>query len=320
MGKLNLALGGVFLASLINPVVANAEGNGHVYLGAGINALALDNQRIFDVPTSSPGHAPKILSGAVGYRFSQSWATDLTFGSDVNSDVSADQLILNGYRFFGDKNWKPFVSGGLSSFGIDASPDDRTQQAQVGVGISGALTDRLEFRANYQLFGELGGESNTDRVFGISMYYNFGSISSKQVAAVPVFTPKPIPEPESVPEDQQVVDTYEILVEFDFDSFDILATYEPQISEIAEVLRRSPDISMTIEGHTDSIGSDEYNLSLSELRADAVKIRFVNDFSISSDRIDVIGYGETRPIGDNNTKEGRQKNRRAISVILEPRK
>lgn len=318
MGKLKIALSGMLLASLISPVAANAEGNGHVYLGAGINALALDNQRIFDVPTSSPGHAPKIFSGVVGYRVSKLWAADLTFGSDVNSDVSADQLILNGYRFFGDKNWKPFVSAGLSSFGVDASPDDRTQQAQVGVGVSGALTDHLEFRANYQLFGELGGESNSDRVFGISMNYNFGSISSKQVAAVS--TPKPIPEPESVPEDKQVVDTYEILVEFDFDRFDIQAAYEPQITEIAEVLRRSPDISMTIEGHTDSIGSDDYNLSLSELRADAVKTKFVNDFSISSDRIDVIGYGETRPIGDNNTEKGRQKNRRAISVIMEPLK
>ena len=76
---------------------------------------------------------------------------------------------------------------------------------------------------------------------------------------------------------------------------------------------------MTIEGHTDWTGTDDYNLSLSERRADAVKTKFIQEYAISADRIDVIAYGELRPIEDNSTAEGRARNRRAISVILRPR-
>ena len=129
----------------------------------------------------------------------------------------------------------------------------------------------------------------------------------------------PEPEPESVPQQTEVVDTFELLVEFDFDKSNIKSVFKPQFDEIAQVLTESPDISMTIEGHTDWIGTDEYNQGLSERRANAVKTKFVQDYGIDANRISTVGYGEKRPIADNNTSAGRQKNRRAISVILRPR-
>jgi len=305
-------LTGLLFAVLASP--ASAESNGNIYLGVGANALALDNGRVFDVPTSSPGHAPKTLNGILGYQFNELWATDLTFGGDVSGDVSTNQFALNGYRFFGSSNWKPFVSAGLSTLGVDEATDDRTQQIQTGLGISGMFTDSLEFRANYQFYSAISGDSNFDRAFGLSLNWHIGGKSTAVAAA-----PKPTPEPESVPMQKEVVDTYELLVEFDFDKSDIRSAYEPQFKEIAQVLADNPGITMTIEGHTDWIGSDDYNVGLSELRAEAVKNKFVNEYSIAADRIDTVAYGESRPIADNGSAEGRQKNRRAIAVTLKSR-
>jgi OOP family OmpA-OmpF porin len=95
--------------------------------------------------------------------------------------------------------------------------------------------------------------------------------------------------------------------------------FKPQFDEIARVLQESPSISMTVEGHTCWIGTEEYNQGLSQRRADAVRAKFIQDYGISADRISIEGYGESRPIADNNTKAGRESNRRAIAVILRPR-
>ena len=75
------------------------------------------------------------------------------------------------------------------------------------------------------------------------------------------------------------------------------------------ILTRNPTLVMTVEGHTDSVGSAESNQALSEARANAAKEWFVAS-GIESERVFAIGYGETRPIGDNSTPEGRAMNRR----------
>ena len=122
-----------------------------------------------------------------------------------------------------------------------------------------------------------------------------------------------------MPKQKEVVDTFELLVQFDFDKSDIKSVFKPQFDEIARVLQESPSISMTVEGHTCWIGTEEYNQALSQRRADAVRARFIQDYGISADRISIEGYGESRPIADNNTQAGRESNRRAIAVILRPR-
>jgi OOP family OmpA-OmpF porin len=72
---------------------------------------------------------------------------------------------------------------------------------------------------------------------------------------------------------------------------------------------------MVIEGHTDSIGPAEYNMRLSERRAESVKDYLTDKLDIDASRLDTKGYGESRPVADNSTKEGRQKNRRVIGVV-----
>jgi len=88
------------------------------------------------------------------------------------------------------------------------------------------------------------------------------------------------------------------------------------IKEIAGVLKESPSIRVKVVGHTSSDGDDAANLELSKKRSAAVKALLVSEFSIDAVRIDTEGKGETEPIADNKTKEGRVQNRRVEFIKL----
>jgi OmpA-OmpF porin, OOP family len=88
------------------------------------------------------------------------------------------------------------------------------------------------------------------------------------------------------------------------------------IKDIAQVLKENGDVRINITGHTDSDGSDEANKTLSQKRADAVKEALVKEFSIDEARIETAGKGESQPIGDNKTKEGKAQNRRVEFIKL----
>jgi OOP family OmpA-OmpF porin len=105
-------------------------------------------------------------------------------------------------------------------------------------------------------------------------------------------------------------------VKFDFDKYNIKEEYYPRLNKVVEVLKNNPTVKIDIEGHTDSIGSAEYNQSLSERRAQAVKNYLINK-GIAADRFKATGYGLTRPIDSNDTKEGRAKNRRVELTPME---
>ncbi len=81
------------------------------------------------------------------------------------------------------------------------------------------------------------------------------------------------------------------------------------LNELVEVANQCADLSIEIAGHTDSQGSDEYNLELSQLRANSVMQYLINN-GIDADRLSAIGYGENHPIADNDTPEGLVANRR----------
>ena len=101
---------------------------------------------------------------------------------------------------------------------------------------------------------------------------------------------------------------------FDFNSERIRDESEPTLREIAEVLRRNPDWTLSIEGHTDNIASDQYNLALSSRRAAAVKAALGARFGIAGSRLTTAGFGEANPRDRNDTLEGRARNRRVELV------
>lgn len=91
----------------------------------------------------------------------------------------------------------------------------------------------------------------------------------------------------------------------------------PTLEEIATILREHPSLRLAIEGHTDADGADDYNQQLSDRRAAAVKAWLVDDAGIDAGRLQTAGFGESKPVADNSSPEGKQQNRRVELVRLE---
>jgi outer membrane protein OmpA-like peptidoglycan-associated protein len=102
---------------------------------------------------------------------------------------------------------------------------------------------------------------------------------------------------------------------FEFDKAVIRKEFEKGLDQLAEVLKKYPKLDIVVSGHTDSIGSKEYNQKLSELRAKAIA-DYLLQRGVSQDRISYIGYGDSRPVESNATSEGRAKNRRVEIKII----
>ncbi len=103
-------------------------------------------------------------------------------------------------------------------------------------------------------------------------------------------------------------------ITFETNSADLKKSSFIELNKIVEILKDNKSIKMRIEGHTDNVGSDSANLTLSQKRADAVK-SFLVESGIISSRLSSIGKGETNPIDTNNTEEGRANNRRTEFII-----
>lgn len=104
-------------------------------------------------------------------------------------------------------------------------------------------------------------------------------------------------------------------VEFDTGRAEVKTEYHEEIGKLAETMKEYPDSTLVLEGHTDSTGSDSSNLDLSQRRVDSVRQYMIDTFGINPARITATGYGETRPIADNATEEGRSANRRVEAKI-----
>jgi len=102
---------------------------------------------------------------------------------------------------------------------------------------------------------------------------------------------------------------------FEFDKASLKPGAERSLAPLAEFLRENPQRKITIEGYTDNLGSDTYNLDLSRRRADSVRA-FLIQSGIPGDRITTRGLGEEYPVASNSTEAGRQQNRRVQVIIV----
>ena len=85
----------------------------------------------------------------------------------------------------------------------------------------------------------------------------------------------------------------------------------------ADLRQRNENVYIEIQGHTDATGSDDYNLDLGRQRAEAVQ-RYLNlRHAVALHRMSVVSYGETAPVTDNDTRDGRSANRRVVLVVLQ---
>lgn len=105
-------------------------------------------------------------------------------------------------------------------------------------------------------------------------------------------------------------------VSFDLDSDVVRPGLYNELDRIAQIMIKYPQTSILVEGHTDSTGSEAYNQQLSERRANSVKNLLVQR-GVQAYRINILGYGESRPVATNATPEGRQMNRR-VEIRINP--
>jgi len=104
-------------------------------------------------------------------------------------------------------------------------------------------------------------------------------------------------------------------IEFGFDKSDIEVEFIQGLDTVGEILLQNRDSYIVLAGHTDNVGSEEYNLALSHQRVEAVANYLAKEFQIDLSRISMFWYGEAAPIASNDTEEGRQQNRRVVGFI-----
>ncbi|MEX1197319.1 MAG: OmpA family protein [Pseudohongiellaceae bacterium] len=235
----------------------------------------------------------------------------------------------------------PFVVTGIGDNEFRLNKDDTV--VNFGGGFRYRLTDQIEWRAAARTFLGLD-ESTAD--FGVDTALVIHMGERRRTERVPP-TPAPEQEPEQqarmadsdgdgVPDDRdrcpdtpsahavdedgcsimvEEVAEIELQVQFDFDSDEVKSQYYDDIGRVADFLDEYEDTVAELSGHTDSIGPEEYNQNLSERRANAVRDALIEEFDVQSGRVTAVGYGESEPVASNDTREGREQNRRVMSVL-----
>jgi len=138
----------------------------------------------------------------------------------------------------------------------------------------------------------------------------------------PAPPPPPPPKPEPPPPPKRVEVTADKIVitekiQFDFNKSTIKPESHSLLDEIVAVIKANPQLKkISIEGHTDSDGADEYNMKLSDGRAKAV-MAYLTEHGVQAARLTAKGFGETKPLAPNDSAEGKEKNRRVEFLITE---
>jgi OOP family OmpA-OmpF porin len=259
-----------------------------------------------------------LVGGSIGYFLTDDVLLNVGLGkyegleaNDTKEDIDGSLFQVEAVHHFGESNIRPYVSAGLAHQELEpkgTNENDRTTMAMAGVGIKNYLNENFFVKAGLDaLYGFDHG--NTEWQAGVGLGINFGS---KKEEAVVAAAPAPMPAPEPAPEMQSV--RVELDVLFDFDKDTIRPEYRQDIQSLAEFMKTYPSVTTTVEGHTDSVGSDAYNQNLSERRANAVREALIGE-GVDGSRVSSAGYGESRPIADNSTDEGRSMNRRVEAEV-----
>ena len=307
----------------------------HVYVGAGLGLSRLNpdtsQSATFDV--NDRVHNAGLLN--IGMDLSRQVAIDLqavnlgSAGFSPSGSIDYKEYSASALFYVGGNrhNWK---RRGLSAYG------------RLGGGYLQNDTNGVPFdKVNgfHLLFG-LGAEYMTRSGFGIraeaisyeedinygqlGLIYRFGRQQQREQIEI-VETPAPIVEkpepviqaalPAPVPDHCDALNGSIDGLNFHTDSAELTERSEAILAGVATRLDRCAEFNITVSAHTDSIGSDAYNDSLSQRRANSV-VGFFNERGVSTERMNPVALGETSPIDSNDTREGRANNRR-VELLIE---
>ncbi|MBL8201694.1 MAG: OmpA family protein [Chromatiales bacterium] len=246
--------------------------------------------------------------------------------------------LMNIYNRSG--TFSPYILAGLGVVNTDIGSEDGDDlQGQLGVGVLTKLWgSRLSLRTEALARGQDASDNLTDILVNVGFSLALGSKAAPVAVAAPVAAaapPPPPPPPPAPPADTDgdgVIDANDQCPDtprgervgpqgctcdvtrqltFKLNSAELTAEDKKVLDEVAENLTRLKFISGTVVGHTDSSGSEAYNQGLSERRAQST-VDYLATRGIDPSRLKASGAGESQPIADNKTKEGRAQNRRVV--------
>lgn len=217
---------------------------------------------------------------------------DDQFNYGVAGNVKFTKNLQGIVEMFGDTNIKdPFGSSGHSPL-------------EAGGGLRYIFGDS-GFAAN------VGGSAGIIDGVGSPQYRGFAGLTwSSPVHQAP---PPPAPDPRIV--NNKIILTGKIFYDVDKDT--LKSESYPVLNDVVDVLQKNPQVRLVeVQGHTDSSAGDEHNMKLSQRRAESA-VRYIVSKGVDASRLMPKGYGETRPIASNATKEGMSENRRTEFVIIQ---
>ncbi|ABQ28476.1 OmpA family protein [Geotalea uraniireducens] len=266
-----------------------------------------------------------------GYNFTKYVGVEALFDYVRTEGTRAGLGDANVYRYGGDvllhilpdSDLVPYLAAGYGGLTLDRE-NQKTNNHGVfdyGVGLKYFLTDNLALRGDFRhLVFRDSGETLYNYEYTAGVAYQFGG---EKPAPAPV--PPPVVEPapeaplEPVPAAEPTPGRYKycitLHIEFDIDKADIRPEYHDEVAKVGDFMKKYPTTTTVIEGHTDNVGTAEYNMGLSQRRAESVVNYLVEKFGIENSRLSAKGYGLTRPVADNSTNEGKQLNRRIEAII-----
>lgn len=317
---LGVVIGSMVAATSVN---ALAQGQGAVEVEAFGKHYFTDSSR--DIKNG------ELYGAGVSYFLTDDVSLGLSYGEyhDITSEdrvqdgshkkIKGSLTSLDAAYHFGAPGvgLRPYVSAGVAHQSIgqaDRGGRDRSTFANVGTGVKYYFTENFFAKASVDGMYNIDADE-AEWMAGVGVGLNFGG-GARQVAAVEP-TPEPAPAPivDTEPEPAPEVVRVELDVKFDFDKSRVREESYSDIKNLADFMQQYPQTTTVVEGHTDSVGTDQYNQRLSERRAEAVRNVLVNEYGVQGNRVNSVGYGESRPVADNSTEEGRQINRRVEAEV-----
>ncbi|HEY9162650.1 MAG TPA: OmpA family protein [Desulfomonilia bacterium] len=265
--------------------------------------------------------------------------TSVKEGTDVS---------LMGYRLEGliylmpESRFVPYLAVGLGdrNINVEGAPNKDNFVAGYGAGARIFVSEDWFIRADFRhllVFKAFDGNpvNNLEYTLGLGCYLGDKPKPAPVAVAAPVVVeaPKPAPAPAPVvvpapapapaPVAAPVGDEKAIIekgratidVMFDTNKATIKPGFDDELANFADILKKHPDLKVVIEGYTDNTGPAAFNKKLSQERADAVKDYLVKKLGVDASRLKAVGYGPEKPIADNKTAQGRQKNRRVEAAV-----